>query len=90
VGAYQINFERENMPDNSRENNAQRREIVRQIRHLKALKKNPHIKIKKVSARSKTGFIKVSIHGIDRPVLFFTGKSIVGSTLIEKNDLSEN
>jgi len=81
--------ERVNMPNNS-ENKNVRRELAKQIRGLRSLKRNPHIKIKKISAHHKTGFVKVNIHGIDQPILFFTGKSLVGRTMIEKNNISEN
>lgn len=72
------------------ESKNQRRQIAKQVRGLRTLKKNPHIQIKKVSAHNKSGFVKLTIQGVDSPILFFTGKSLVGRTLIEKNDISEN
>jgi len=77
------------MSDSSDSKN-QRRQIAKQVRSLRGLKRNPHIKIKKVSTHNKSGFVKVNIHGIDQPILFFTGKSLVGRTMIEKNNISEN
>jgi hypothetical protein len=86
---HEATKERVSMPNNN-ENKNVRRELAKQIRGMRGLKSNPHIKIKKVSAHNKTGFVKVNIHGIDQPILFFTGKSLVGRTMIEKNDISEN
>jgi hypothetical protein len=76
--------------DKNNESKNQRRLMAKQVRGLRALKHNPHIKIKKVSAYNKSGYVKVSIHGIDQPIMFFTGKSLVGRTMIEKNNISEN
>ena len=55
------------MPNNSESKNS-RRELAKQIRSLRSLnsiKRNPHVKIKKVSPYNKSGFVKLNIHGID-------------------------